>query len=1162
MRTLLDLRGLVLHSLYSGTDPDAQVIDGQKVNSPGHCLDGFVERYLIPQLEFSRLNDIIAVRDSGNVYRRALYPEYKAHRKGQAPALVEAINDAQKVITRLLDSLGIPQVWVPGVEADDVIAYLAAKLKGNVTILTRDADLIQLASPKTLVIQCGEPRYTYEHDGLSIDPRHVALYKSLVGDSSDGYKGIPGFGPAKFKKLIEQYGLDGLDELVQAVAHLEFGLLRDLSPEHGLLKTLYDNREVWHTAYLLAQLHPELCEGKEATTGQYNRLTWRKRLPDSDKLTGLLRDTGSGYLAPKLEPLLPYRILVTRQMWPDIEADIDAALSESVTVGFDIETTDFTRHPAFKDAANGDYVDMLSSVVTGAGFTFGRNLEATIYLPFGHVETPSADNLPINVLTGLLSSIRCPLAIHNLMFERTVLKASLGYDLAGKRCHDTKVMASHVDENESAGLKDVSKNWFGYEQTRYSEVIEAGKSMAHYTAQHVFDYGADDPWVTAHLHDLFQLILEIEGTWDFVKANEFPAIYPISDGYIAGVTVDFAEMDAQSQEDQATLETSMAILRNSLAENVDAEQSQKGGNNLFEEARRDIRAEAAKDQWDAEKLEQALEKARFDCREAARYVPMNKASKLPRVSFTALSLSKVAEHLGCPPVEKVAKGYLAEYTAPVDWFEAGVRAGSQPDFLARCAESLWAAKPEWVIEGDELNLNSPKQMNNLLYGKLALPIRLRNFNVPEGRKRIGLEDGSPATDKDAVATALAEDCQGEDWRKDALLALQTAKQCLTRASLFYSKYPLWQHPLTGNIHPNINSTGTETRRPSGSNPNPLQWPKRGEGLKFRRCILPNKNLGHDLVVSLDWSSQELRVLAGLSKDKEMLKVYGPDGDSTISLHTAVGAAIAGQSYEAFRTVMEDKDNPLSKKYKDLRNKAKAINFGGAYGIGPTKLARQLMVPTEQARDYLEAKKALYAGVEVWRESTKTRLHRQGYLANLLGSRRHLYGKLTGNDSDLVGHYERAAVNSQIQGLCADLLKRTLRVVWERQVLQRYQATLIAPIYDEIALSCHHTKAVGLILELYDIMTMEVPGLGLSLPSAPSLGINFGDQIEVLAEEDIGRAPTPDEITLAIGKALQGHRYFFHPESNSLFSLQEVAANDREGNVVELSWDEYSGRLLA
>jgi DNA polymerase I-like protein with 3'-5' exonuclease and polymerase domains/5'-3' exonuclease len=1185
LRAILDIRGLILHAYHSGTDPDAsKASDGTKLNTPGFALENFITRYFLPITESIRLNDIIAVKDAGNVYRKALFPEYKAGRQEPLPEVKENLNQAQQIIYEFLDTMGVVQVHVDGVEADDVIGYLVQKLQGSKIIHTVDADLIQLVSEQCLVFQRGEPapHYCHKYDATIagvkekrqniVTPEFVALYKSLVGDSSDGYVGVKGFGPAKWPELLEAYGEDGLRKIKEDIASGDFPLIRDALKhepgEHKLLEKLWEQRNEWINSWHLANINPNLVDAFYGT--KFQRIKWHKRLPDEQKLRKLLLDTGCSHLISKLQHLTPVKILVDASNYSDMKEDILKAMDESAYVAFDIESSDYVQHEAFNKAkaAQSEYVDMLSHRVAGAGFTFGNNLEYTIYASFDHRDTP---NLPKEELVGLLRAAKeKPIVAHNCYFERTVVLNELGFDIPN--LHDTKIMASHVDENDWHGLKDLTKSWFDYDQKHYEDVVEKGKRMCDYPATHVFDYGADDPFVTAHLYELSRLILECEGTWDFVRENEFVAVYPLSQSYLDGISVDLEEMARQQEDDRRTLNEAMDKLRKLLEEHRSPEQIGKGAQILFDELSMEVRAKAAKDGKTEDELAAALVQLKADCYEMATYQPLKRLPKPIKALFTSACLSKVAAVLGMPEIPSTSKkaitGYILDNQETGDekfLRMLGRAAGKKKEDL-EVQELLWYAEeilrealPEeerWVLEGSELNLNSPKQNVALLYGMLALPIRLRNLKVSDTRKALGLP-GAPGTDKDAVAMAIAEDTKEGDWRREALLALKTVKECLTREGLFYAKYPLWVHPLDGNIHPSVNSTGTDTRRPSGSNPNPFQWPKKGEGVKFRRNVLPNRKKGHDLVVSCDWSSQELRELTGLSQDPELLKVYGPDGDNSMSLHTAVGAAIAKLSYEEFRDTMEDKEHPRSKEFKDLRSKAKNINFGSIYGIGAEKLARQLLCPVIEADEYLRTKKALNWRVEEWRREVIGDLMAKGYVSTLFGSRRHFYNNLLIGNDDLVSRMHRQAVNYKIQGLAADILKRTLKELWVRKILQRYDASLIATIYDEVVVSCHHSVAVPLITELYEIMTIPVEGLGVPLPSAPSLGPNFGDQIEILKEEDVGRCPTPDEIVAAVRKVLETKdlTYWYHDGSNSPIAL---AANDPEVSLEldSIDFDKY------
>lgn len=1175
---LLDIRGLALRSLHSGTDAegDRDSLTGKVVNTPGHALYNLTTDVLQPILKDFRVGQIVAVWDGGNRYREQLFPEYKAARKAreQSPEMQHAISETIKNIKLMLKYLGVTQVVVDTVEADDVIAWMAKQLPASV-IYTVDRDLCQLGSENVLVNIGHEFVDCFKDKDVEVPFHRVALYKSLVGDNSDGYKGVKGFGPAKWVKLVEEYGDDGLQQLEDMHNGVGFNLLHELAPSEPLLALIQQDLKNWILCWDLARLRPDLVSQFTVIEGKTRFLTpkWSKAVPSVQKLGALLDSVSAPELRETLALYMPNPPFILDASALDDEAGtLEQArelFAESPFISIDWETS-APINESFREAAKGrEVVDMLSSTITGAGFTFGRDLQHTFYATFDHAGN---NNLPASFLPKLIDCIPegTPLVIQNLYFEATIYKNQFGLNLP--EAHDTKVMSSHADEQESSGLKDMSLRLLGYKQLHYKDVIEPGKAMRDYPAEHVLRYGADDPLVTAHLYDLLKLQLLLEGTWEFVKQNEFPPIRLLSDAYLAGVNVDWDELERVRIEDQAIFDTNMARLRALIKEHQTPDLLNSGIENLLKIEREIIDAryaakvkskELSEDEA-KEKMADAIASLHLRLQDLVEYRDQIKVEQPIDFSLTAAQFNKVADHLGLPRLEghtnKAWKAWLAEamegsYTGQAEILIDCVKQGIKDVHHARwlehreakrfmriCKETTVELTPDdkrYKLEGSELSLSSPVQMRALLYGMLNLPVHITSFNVSEEREALGLE-GTVQANEDAIVTAMAKDAPEGSWRREALECLLAAKKADTRRKNFYTTYPLWKHPKSGLVHPQINSCGTETRRMSGSSPNLMQLPKRGEGIKFRHCILPLP--GHDLVCSIDWAGEELRVGAGLSMDEEMLSCFidadvlktlpqwmldqlGPrlvarfEKSELRDIHSLTAAGIVGVPYEQFEAVRRDEDHKDHKRYKKVRGEAKSVNFGSAYGIGPAKLARQLICEEDAAREYLSAKKKLYSGYEEWRESltsrsdTKGRLHRVGYLATLYGSRRHLFDRILTPDEGLKGALERAAVNFQIQGLCADYLKVVLTQLYQRKTFERHKAQFLAPIHDEIVFSCHSSQAPSLIMEVHTVMVQGIPGLPCPLWAEPSLGPNFGAQTEV------GPHPTPELINRAISKAL-------------------------------------------
>lgn len=1163
---LLDLRGLTLHAYHSGKDDETA---DQAVRTPNHTLDKFVNQYLLPITQTVPLNHIIAVHDAGNYYRQTLNPEYKANRKAKPvePAVAAAMEDSKNAIRNLLHSLGIPQVSVPMTEADDVIAYLATRLPGQKLIYTVDADLIALANDNVQVFLKGEPHQAMRKGGITILPRHVTLFKSIVGDPSDNIKGVKGLGPSAWQTLEADFGLDGLDQLITLVEDEDVYKIVHLAQElqHKVISKLADNVGEWMQSYKLAKLKPELVDAKQGK--DFTRLKWEKRLPSADRLDRLMAVTGAKWLKEDIEHLLPQQFLITRKDWDENTLEEARQLfAQSRYISIDWET--WNPHQEYFKQADEKYVDMYGQRIAGAGVTCGQNLEYTFYFQFEHAD--EWNNIDKKHLVELLEVIPegMPLVIQNALFEATVFMKEFGYGLPDM--HDTKIMASHVDETMPSGLKDMSKQWLNYDQIRYDSVIEKGKTMKDYTGSHVFKYGSDDPLVTAHLYDLFKLILLVEGSWDFVRDHEFMMPYILSDAYLAGVSVDFEEVERQRAEDQQTIDENIAKIRSLLEAHVNEETIYKGASNWVQELvlnhvaeGRFVIAEAekrAKDSHFAEwanqdkavktwagsildeevtfedvkaeierklKLAETIDPAHsgeraklwLEAVEAATYKPYQETVKPAKFFFKQGHVNQIAEKFGilpAPPIDNLAAWQALPETsftkAVCECIETKPKHSKTQGYkeLAK----FYTVNFDGGVEksGTELNFDSPKQMTEFLYAMLGLPIRVRALEPSDSRVEKGL-DGVPQTNEDAVRDALANgDALG--WRKEVLELMMAAKKAKTRIKFFYSKFPLWKHPEDGLIHPSFNSTGTETRRPTGSAPNMLQLSKKGDGVKVRRCFIPNQKLGHDLVVSIDWDSQELRIIAGLSGDHALTSCYV--GERKKNVHSLTAAGIAGLSYEEFTKIYKDEDHELNKSFDDLRKNAKSVNFLSTYGGGAGKLARKLLCPVDTAAEYLKAKKATYSGIEDWREREITKLHAQGYLTTLYGSRKHVFNRLNHKDEGMIRYLERASINFEIQGVAADYLKKVLADIYRDGVLHDCRAVLIAAIYDELVFSVHSSQAVQLIKRVYRIMAQGMPGLPIPMLSNPALGVNFADQVEILKDAD--DTLTDDKILAAIDKA--------------------------------------------
>lgn len=884
---LLDLKGLVTRSYHSGTDahPVRDEETGERVNSAAHGAANFIERILAPILREVAPINIIAVADGGNDLRRAVFPGYKAKRKERKGEECKAKVEQQQIlleqITRLLVYLGCSAVKVEHREADDVIAALVEAMKATddrdghpIMIHTVDQDLIQLVDERNDVYCTlfDEPRLTFinKYESVSvggkdyheIEPGLVALYKSLIGDTSDEYPGVKGFGPVKWNELTAVLDTDGLYDLDRMVRSGDFTDLKDAVKENPGIKVLtmlLTNSNEWRLMYYLARLHPESMWG--AAGKRLIRPVWTKRVPDRHKALAALSLLKCEDLIEEFEHWFPTRVLADE---PNLEAAFETVaehLEDSPVVGFDYEGFDTLRHAPFAEATKkGEYVDVLSQKVTGASICLGANLQHTLYFPTYHRDTK---NIHPDYIPDIINEVQnegIPLVIQNAGFEMTVTHVNFGPEKTQIfRPHDTRVMASYYDENLMGegkdGLKDLSWEQLRYRQTEYKELLAKhdAQNMAELTGEQTLVYGCDDSLVACHLWVLFRFSLMLENQWQWFITKHTAPSHVMEYAFRKGVNIDWAKLAELRDADQKVIDEGNAKIRGLLEEHCTGEPNAEAVK-AFMEADSEALRYSLGEKWKKktgdervgrERMDALVEEVRMGHLEASVYQPYIETKRSYDFKGTAAQLRDICGFLKMEPaLEKDTNKGIQEWL--LNWADVKLT-DDQQEFISRLA--LAAGKPlknreggefddlrefctkivtphlksDW--SGDELNYDSPQQMQRLLYCKLGLPVRRRSKVQRDSfRYERGFE-GSPGTDKRAIAAALAEDCPSGDWRRELLTTLRDVKAAMTRFELFWVPYPLWKHPKDGVVHPGIKDPGTVTRRPTSTKPNVLQVSK-------------------------------------------------------------------------------------------------------------------------------------------------------------------------------------------------------------------------------------------------------------------------------------------------------------------------------------------------
>jgi DNA polymerase-1 len=369
----------------------------------------------------------------------------------------------------------------------------------------------------------------------------------------------------------------------------------------------------------------------------------------------------------------------------------------------------------------------------------------------------------------------------------------------------------------------------------------------------------------------------------------------------------------------------------------------------------------------------------------------------------------------------------------------------QSSELAHRAAELQAAAHQEA--GVEFNVDSPKQLQQILFEKMQIPV-LRKTPT-----------GQPSTAED-VLEELAESYKLPqlilDYRSIAKLR-----------STYTEKLPLQADPKTGRIHTSYHQAVAQTGRLSSTDPNlqniPIRTP---EGRRIRQAFIAPPG---SLLLAADYSQIELRIMAHLSGDTGLLAAFAADRD----VHQATAA-------EVFDVALEDVT-------PDQRRSAKAINFGLIYGMSAFGLARQLGIDRSSAQRYVELYFARYPGVKAYMDRTREQARELGYVETVFGRRLYL-PDIRSRNRAMQQYAERSAINAPMQGTAADLIKLAMIAV-DRWCRHESNGTtkLIMQVHDELVLEVAET-AVEQVREAVRIAMVAAGGDALKVPLKVDIGV--------------------------------------------------------------------------
>ncbi|ENN92500.1 DNA polymerase I [Bartonella schoenbuchensis] len=402
--------------------------------------------------------------------------------------------------------------------------------------------------------------------------------------------------------------------------------------------------------------------------------------------------------------------------------------------------------------------------------------------------------------------------------------------------------------------------------------------------------------------------------------------------------------------------------------------------------------------------------------------------------LVAQGVTKIYERLDRPLIEVLAK-----------MEERGILVDRQILSRLSCelAQTALSLEEEiYQLVDERFNIASPKQLSDILFGKMGLPGGVKTKNGQWSTSAQILEE--LAAEGHTLPRKIV------DWR-----------QLTKLKSTYTDALPYYILPETGRVHTNYSLATTSTGRLSSSEPNlqniPIRTP---EGRKIRTAFIAPKGY---VLLSADYSQIELRILAHIANITALKEAFAQDQD----IHAITASQIFGVAVEGMPS--------------DIRRRAKAINFGIIYGISAFGLANQLSISRNEASRYIDIYFERFPGIKDYMETTKSFARQHGYVKTIFGRRIH-YPEIKATNSQIRTFNERAAINAPIQGSAADIIRRAMIQMEDALKKERLSAKMLLQVHDELIFEVPETESEKTKVLVTKVMeNAAMPALSLSVP---------------------------------------------------------------------------------
>ncbi|MEA2922603.1 MAG: polymerase [Bradyrhizobium sp.] len=971
---------------YHALPPLNRKSDGLQVNAVlGFC--NMLWKLLREMPPDNRPTHLAIIFDKSEItFRNKLYPDYKAHR---APAPDDLIPQFP-LIREAVRAFDLPCLEQVGFEADDLIAtYVrqACERGATATIVSSDKDLMQLVTDCVTMYDTMKDRrigIAEVIEKFGVPPEKVVEVQALAGDSTDNVPGVPGIGVKTAAQLIVEYG--DLETLLLRAGEIKQPKRRE---------ALISNAE---KARISRQL--VLLDDKVDLDVPLDELAVQE--PDARKLIAFLKAMEFSTLTR--------RVAEYAQLDP---ADIDP------DPGYTSGASVFAPPPLADKVDESGNVGVPTSPAGGDLFTeakasspAGGRANAPVRPGAGKEDKAgSAKGTPVSLAAARAEAAR-KMRIDRSKYRTVRSLEELQLWIA--RAHDAGQFAIEAKANSidpmqaelcgialALGPNDACYIPLGHKQSGDGAGLFAAGL-------------APDQITAGDALEALRPLLESAGILKIGFNIKFNAVMLAQHGVII-----------RNQDDAQLMSYALDAGRN--AHGLDALAERWLGHATISHSEL-TGSGKAKLSFDQVAIDRA---AAYSAEDADVILRLWRVLK-PRL--VAERMTSVYETLERPLISVLAR--MERRGISID---RQVLSRLSGDF-AQTAARVEAEIQE--IAGGPVNVGSPKQIGDILFGKMGLP---------GGSKT---KTGAWSTSAQ-ILDELAE--QGHEFPKKILEWRQVSKL----KSTYTDALPTYVHPQTHRVHTTYALAATTTGRLSSNEPNLQNIPVRTEdGRKIRRAFIASP--GHKLV-SADYSQIELRLLAEIA-DIPVLSQAFRDG---LDIHAMTASEMFG---------VPIKDMPA-----EVRRRAKAINFGIIYGISAFGLANQLGIPREEASAYIKKYFERFPGIRAYMDETRDFCRRHGYVETLFGRKCH-YPDIKASNGSVRSFNERAAINARLQGTAADIIRRAMIRMEDALAEKKLSAQMLLQVHDELIFEVPDDEvAVTLPVVQHVMQDAPFPAVLLSVP---------------------------------------------------------------------------------